>query len=830
MMSPSSAETVPRDRRLLGLLLLGAVLLTALLPWWRNRGYVRDFFDYGVIMGATGRMEQGQLPYTGFVTPIQTSWYVWNWAAERLAGGNFQAMTWSGAASIVISILVLTLILARRWPWWAAVLVAGAISCASVSQHTLLWYNPWGVVLLATVAWAGAIAPVLRRGQAGWHLLTAAALFLGGINKINMQLMALGLAAGWAVRAMLTGGAGWRRLLATLGFHAVAGVVLPVLAEMAWTGASFALWWHNVIAQLAEGRTGMVLAALRWEFLFKPCHDYYGTLRLPQVGLVGVILTGVTLAAIWRNQRGGRDWLERILAGACGLIALLGGLILFSTNMDIAYIALAGWFALLVALWLGFGLPARGPWFLGGVIVPALVIGAVAWESAWQGQRSQFGYSHAPRNEYRSGALAGPEFSYLEGTRVPPELFASIEAVGKWRAALPANRRAAMLYSGGSEWMAHIWPAPPTPELPLYILGGWQFGPREYAATRKAVKSGAYQEIMVSLVLDHWTPELVQILGLRYNRQSLGGVFYHYSWLETFSGAPLQFLQSFGGTVDARKLSSPGDFFPLHDQPGKLFIGTSTGRETMKLTLGTNRLQGQVVVSRLGSDLGRPLAADFTIFAEYDADQRYPRWSQHVVLPAGQSEVLVDYSIDSSSLPVRFYVEIPPGFAGQVAAGWRGPVVYHSALDLPATPEWLYRDPKPVSALKPEEIARILPADRTWTPDTVYLRGGRVTAQGLELEEGGELWIRASGFVTEFSGIASLTGDRVPADTPHIHGIWLKGARMEDHTRKRLLAPGQSADFRTWCGEPDGWLIVAIDPMPGTPPVRLQINRFVHPN
>ena len=43
----------------------------------------------------------------------------------------------------------------------------------------------------------------------------------------------------------------------------------------------------------------------------------------------------------------------------CGLVALLGGVVLLATNMDIAYIGLAGWLALLVALWIGYEIPAK---------------------------------------------------------------------------------------------------------------------------------------------------------------------------------------------------------------------------------------------------------------------------------------------------------------------------------------------------------------------------------------------------------------------------------------------------------------------------------------
>src|SRR5438105_2622498 len=83
---------------------------------------------------------------------------------------------------------------------------------------------------------------------------------MGGINKINRQRMALGLVCAWAVRAGLTGRAGWARVTGTLLYY-FSCLALPVLAEMAWTGASFGVWWHNVVALPAASRSGMLFAA-----------------------------------------------------------------------------------------------------------------------------------------------------------------------------------------------------------------------------------------------------------------------------------------------------------------------------------------------------------------------------------------------------------------------------------------------------------------------------------------------------------------------------------------------------------------------------------------
>ena len=84
---------------------IGALL--ALVPWWRNHGYVRSFFDYGVAMGGVGRINDGQRPYVDFISPIQAGWYWLNSWAEKMGDGTFQAMTLGGIGCTLISMAVL---------------------------------------------------------------------------------------------------------------------------------------------------------------------------------------------------------------------------------------------------------------------------------------------------------------------------------------------------------------------------------------------------------------------------------------------------------------------------------------------------------------------------------------------------------------------------------------------------------------------------------------------------------------------------------------------------------------------------------------------------
>ena len=74
--------------------MLGAV---ALLPWWRHHDYLRDFYDYGLVIAGAGLIEQGLRPYVDFATPIQAGYFGLSALVETWGGGTFLALTRGGA-------------------------------------------------------------------------------------------------------------------------------------------------------------------------------------------------------------------------------------------------------------------------------------------------------------------------------------------------------------------------------------------------------------------------------------------------------------------------------------------------------------------------------------------------------------------------------------------------------------------------------------------------------------------------------------------------------------------------------------------------------------
>ncbi len=243
----------------------------------------------------------------------------------------------------------------------------------------------------------------------------------------------------------------------------------------------------------------------------------------------------------------------------------------------------------------------------------------------------------------------------------------------------------------------------------------------------------------------------------------------------------------------------------------------------MKVTIPTNRMQGEVVVRRLAGAPGIPAAVDFVIYAQANATARFERWSKRVELAADQNQVVESYSIDSSHMPTTFTVDIPSALAGVIGAGWRGPRILHTGDDRPEMPAWFFRSDDSVQTLDEAAQARLLPAG--WRPVAAFMRRGRLTGDGIELSPGGEIWLRASGIVSEFAGTATAVSILDTGERPFVRGMWYRDGRLEVYTDMLVRETDQTADFHAWCAEPGGWLVIAVDPSVAAPAVRVRVHK-----
>jgi len=804
---------------------LAVVLVVSLLPWWRNHTYLRDFYDYGLVMASNARLAEGEKPYVDYVTPIQTAMFVLDHWAERLGGGTYVGMTWGGAGLIGMGVVCLCTMLARRWHWGAALLVGGAVVICSASQHTIIWHNALGVFALALVTWSFAVAPVWRRDTLCWHALAAAGLLLGGSNKLNLHLVACAMAAGWVVHALVVRREPvWRGLVLLAGVG-VFGVILPVAAELAWTGASFAQWRYNVIELPFAARAGTLALMLTPRFYFQTVHVYYGDLRLPPAGAIGVGLAAVAALAAGFSRSGDRRGLARCFATLAGVLAAASGAALLATNNEIAYVVLAASFVLAVSLWLGFDLPARGAWFAAGLLAPALLLAACGWESAWRGQRSQFGHYSEERSGYLTGDSIGADFGYLRGLHLPGTIVLSLQAVTGWRNSLSDADRLGCYYGPAGEWLEHIWPATKIRSLPLWMHVGTSYGPREEAALVAALRpGGTYHHLIVPEPWDHWGDHVDQELKRSFMKERIGPVWFAYHSLpqDVLSTEPLGVAAGFGGNLDATRLVSAMPKHRLAD--GRVFIGIESGTGELQVRAESFRASGEVVLQRIGAP-GLLGPVRFAVQGMMGAE-RIERLTLEVSLDADRDELVVPCKLDSSGLPLAYVVTIPPELTGRIRAGWRAPAFSHAGNEDLALPPQLVTGAGLPRDATGEERAALLPADHR--DDRVVLRNAWVEGGRIVIPAGGEVWVRLRAIYQHIGVTAAGTNAAPALINPVLRAVFYKCGRLETMSNTPLVGT-TPVSTHAWAPEAGGWIGLLNTSDRGTPAITVRLDALVPP-
>jgi hypothetical protein len=785
----------------------GLGLVVALLPWWHHRGYLRDLYDYGLVWAANGFIAAGERPYVDFATSIQAGFLALNRGIELVGGGGYRALTWGGAGLIVLQLVVLSGLLARRWPAGVSWTLGVVLAVAGASQHTILWHNTLGVFCLALVAWSTACHPVWRRATWGWHALAAFGLVLGGVNKLNFHLIALAAASGWLLRAWARGRATPREVGVSVVGLLLAAVVVPVAIELRWTGASLSVWWHNVVGLAGAGRLQMLGEVLRFDFLLHPVHDYYGPVLLPQAGLWGLLLAGVTWWGCRRPEVPGPVWLDGAAVGAAALAAAS----LLATNHEIVYVGLAAGLVLGVSVWLGLEGEVRSPAFRFGVMPLAMLLGVTAWISAWSGQRSQYGFSDAPRTEYRPAESAGPAFASLRGLKLPPDLVMSLEAVPLTLPDPDGTGRREVFYGPGVEFLERHFPSRRQPGQALWNHWGTSVGPAEAARMAEAWHWGEpHQAIYALQAFDQWPEVVAGVLRRHYASRLVGPRVVMHTWSQGGEEAfadDIEGVNRMGGNV------APGawhfDRLPLGfrvAEDGRVAVATQQPVGQGLLRFPVRRLHGTAVLRRPPEGGNEPLSVDFKI-TRHGAPAEDVRWSTRLELAPGQREVSAPFEVDGMNSRLLFWTRWSHAGGAPAWAGYRQVFISHTG-DAPDDAPALRRAGGPAPAQDGEGVRRWL-AGLEWQPDAVWLRGAMFTDGELILAAGGELWLHAPGRVAVVEGRVQTT-----SSSPHaamMRVVWYK------HGRLQILQQGpvpreEPGVFRAWAAEPGGWIGVLLDP------------------
>lgn len=780
--------------RFLPVLLLAVGMLLALLPWWRNHGYLRDFYDYGTFIKVNARLDAGQRPWVDFTTPAQSASFLGNHWAEKIGGRTYQGMTRGAAVLVIVMLGTLALVLARRWqPGWAIALAVSVAIC-SASQHTIVFYNPIGVFALALVAWGFAIAPVMRWEDAGWHLVAGCGLVLGGINKINFHLLACGMAVGWLLWAWVRGRSSTWRLAGGLGLVVVAGGVVPVAIELAWSGADLRTWCYNIVQLPLLARGGRLALLADTKFYLHTVHDYYGAMRLPQAGAIVLLVPLAAGFIAWWTGRA-EGWRRAVFSLGAGCAAGVGGALLLLTNNEIVYLTLAASLVLTVSIWLGFGLEPRGWRFVAVVVLPATVFALAGWESAWLGQRSQFGHALDPRSDYVECGQLDAEFGYLRGTRLPPGWGVSLQYAALWRRELPPEARDSIYYGPGLEFLERVWPGRLERGLPL-IMSGFEVERDIESVRRTLAGPGGLSHLLVVEAWDYPPAPVGQLLRLRFEKERVGVGFIGYSRLpdDAIGLRTLEHLPEIGGNADPSLVATKMPSLQLRD--GRCFRGIEDGAGKLDFLAGSNRSTAEAVLQRPAGAPRVAATARFRVYAVNGA-ARYERWSAELVLPVDTDELVVPTPpIDGSSLPLSFTVEAPKG----VLAGWRALTLTDSVERNRVPPRFAKIS---VMAFDDDDafanrlLGGRMPGARVWSRHAQLVDGACVIRQG------GEVWIKLTGLYAKIEILTrSAAGSSAPLST---RAVFYKGGRVEHF----LTLPDSSPEtrrFRAWSPENGGWL------------------------
>lgn len=513
--------------------------------------------------------------------------------------------------------------------------------------------------------------------------------------------------------------------------------------------------------------------------------------------------------------------MDRVIAVVAVLFAMCAAAALHATNFDIGYVSLAAALVLTVGLWLGFGLVPRGLVFWGGLVIPCVLVGAVAWESAWRGQRSQFGHTSAPREAFLPAETADPAYAYLRGLRLPPEMHMSLETVAKWLHSIEKGGRSPVFYGPGIEWLERIFPAVKPGPMPLLAQWGATYGQRDLDRLHHGLQfEGCYTAVLSVHAWDAWTKETAVFLDYFFAKSELGPVIdlRERTAMPAVLRDAVNFRNQFGYNTAANVLNFNGTRIePLADSTNQPFLGVSKGTGRIWVGAPINRMRGEAVVQRIEGSADKPAYADFSAVLH---QSRAARWSARLELPVGQRTVAVPFEIDGSGEQVDLVAEIPPAFAQQISGGYRGLRITDVMADSGPAP--YLRAGKPAD--EPINLSETFIAG-AWRPERCTLRAGSVTPAGVELRAGGELWLYSPGLLTELLGEISLAEGKQGSVAPFIRVVWYKAGRFELIHQEVLSESNPKTSFRAWSAEFNGWFGILVDQVPGSISVTVRITK-----
>jgi len=661
--------------------------------WLHNRDIVRDFFDDSILIASAGKIEAGLKPYTGVRSPMQSSVYLLNYASEVVAGRSYLGLTWGGLVQALGGAWLIFALLARKAGTMGAFMAAAAVALAGLTQHVLFFYNPVGILCFSVVVLGLAMDPALKVLGPWRHQTVLAALFVGGINKLNFHGAALVLGgmivlAAWVARRLKPQECG-RSIALLAGF----GLVLPLAFELAWTGATFRQWLDNVVL-MPTARRAELGRVFDPAIYLHPVHDFHHHILVPGMGGIGLLLlVALGLRLAWATPRGLRSW-----HGALMLLLLLGvgallGALLMITNHESVLLTSLPFPVLALAILLArqeCGKPVD-LWMRGLVGAALMLWATVGGYATWHGSRVLYAQNPPPRSAYVEVKDTTGPMSFFRGVKMLPEQW---DAYARVIARLDTFRDAdgrltGVLFGPGFEWMERVFPESIVPLAPVWYHAGTTLAEGDAGYFRKLLDGGR-RRLVTQKGWEAWPGDIRQLLAGEYRAEAVNArdLIYHPRRPELPMPAgsadrnvtTAEFRQTGGNIMLAATLGTEN----LRLDPGA--NGTAfgaAGSSTWAWPAGARAFQGRTVARWL-PDNTAPQTVHFRIIAG-DPDAGELLWEASAHVTAQQPVIEFPFSLQANGRPVWLQTVVGKDAATSAFAGWREVRITHAA-DMESSP------------------------------------------------------------------------------------------------------------------------------------------------
>lgn len=656
------------------------MLIIVSVVWWRNRDILRDIFDYSIVAAAAGKVEAGYKPFTDIRSPMQSSVYLLNAAAEAVFGRTYLGLTWGGWVQALGSGWLLLWLLWRRVEFCLTMAVVLAVTLAGALQHMVFFYNPIGIVCLSLVVLGLAIGPELRPRSSSHAWLILLACFLGGINKLNFHGVTLALAGLITVAAWLQHRIRFAGVVRNAVWLAMFGLVLPLGFELAWTGADLRTWLDQVVFG-PTARLDYLTQVLGLGMYWRPVHDFHAHVLVPGIAGVGLVLVLVT-GGWMQTAAKPTTWQPagRAIRIALTAAAWLGGAAIMISNHEIVVLTSLVFPVMAVAVYLLYRDPAHhSDRLIRGMLIAGLACWVVTGGyTAWQGARVLYGQNPPPRDRYVRFEPNLPALDYFAGVRMLPEQIEAMEAAGRRLQSMedPNGHLPPMLFGQGQEWFERAYPHSIVPGAPVWLHDGTTLHAADLDYFR-SITDGGQRRILVQRDWQSWPPGIQAMLEREYFPEILSGrdVMYHPRGIVP---TPVSSeVPSAPQPMDFRNETASAIFLPatLWSPEMKLLTGATgpvfgaTVSTNWFLPAGANELRGVAEVRVLDD---AEVQGVVVLRIRRDDGVHGPLvWEMPVVV--GQQRVVkaLPFTIQPGGRPLWMQTLVPEQLRGKVVAGWR---------------------------------------------------------------------------------------------------------------------------------------------------------------